>query len=29
MNTEKHWTKIAKDILLNRKIVKVEYMSAE
>ena len=27
MNTEQHWTKIAEDILLNRKIVKIRYMS--
>ena len=27
MSTEKRWTKIAKDILLNRKIVIVKYMS--
>ena len=29
MTTKEKWTKKAEDILLNRKIVKVEYMSKE
>ena len=29
MNIEKRWTKIAENILLNRKIVKIRYMSEE